>query len=64
MEFQGIVMILQICFMVALPVGVFLDFIVKGNVNYFALGVAILVIWYVPKHNPLFQELVEKWKGK
>lgn len=62
MDFKAKVYILQICFMVGLPISFILGFLVKGEVNYLGLGVSIFMLFYVPKYNPVFQDLLEKWK--
>lgn len=56
--------ILLFWFMLILPVGILLDIFIKGMVNYFALLLAVIMFWYVPKYNPVFLEIMKKHKSK
>ncbi|PDY14139.1 hypothetical protein COO16_04025 [Bacillus pseudomycoides] len=56
--------ILLLCFMLALPIGILLDVFIKGMVNYFGVVLSIFMFWYVPKYNPIFLGIIEKYKDK
>ncbi|PEB42262.1 hypothetical protein [Bacillus pseudomycoides] len=56
--------ILLFCFMLVLPIGILLDIFIKGMINYFGVVLTIFMFWYVPKYNPVFLGIVEKYKSK
>ncbi|MCU5755659.1 hypothetical protein OCD05_05235 [Bacillus cereus] len=64
MKWLFYVYILQMCFVPALTYQIIVNLILKDKVNPMSIFALILLIWAIPRFNPIWNELIEKWKKK
>jgi len=64
MKWLFYVYILQMCLVPTLTYKIIMNLVLKNEVNPLSIFALILLIWAIPIFNPIWHELIEKWKKK
>ncbi|PEE42814.1 hypothetical protein [Bacillus pseudomycoides] len=64
MKWLFYVYILQMCLVPTLTYQIIMDLVFKNKFNPLSIFALILLIWAIPRFNPIWHELIEKWKKK
>lgn len=64
MKFLYYVYILQIVFVPTIIYQIMSNLYFYNKVNFLSIGSLMILIWAIPRYNPLWEELKNKWKNK